>query len=359
MAAPARSPSNGDDSPASRGVGLRHLHLRPLSRVARACHARHSAVVRVVRADPLCRRQGRRRASSWHGACAGHDSGRRGTRPSASRYGILVRCQMDWRRPRANARAGGRAGASRRHVAAVDAARHVDRRRRGRLAGGVVGGQRPQRRRRDRRHGRRRRRVGGRRRRHGDPGDGVVDGGARDRAGRHRSRDSPRSSEAATRRTASRLVIVGALATLIAMSGELGRLFVQASAYGDEERHPLRPPLGFAIAAVLAWVVWASALVDRAAAARGAGVDTRCDRHRSRRRRHGDAASPLAPAVAPMARAGAGRARPPRPDRARRDADAATVGGRADPSRPRRHRRRRSHGTATGNAIEVGTASSR
>jgi hypothetical protein len=57
------------------------------------------------------------------------------------------------------------------------------------------------------------------------------------------------------------LVIVGALATLIAMSGELGRVFVQASAYGDEERHPLRPPLGFATAAVLAWMVWAGALI--------------------------------------------------------------------------------------------------
>jgi hypothetical protein len=56
-------------------------------------------------------------------------------------------------------------------------------------------------------------------------------------------------------------MIVSSLATLIAMSGELGKLFVQASAYGDEERHPLRPPFGFAIAAVLAWVVWAGAVV--------------------------------------------------------------------------------------------------
>ena len=55
-------------------------------------------------------------------------------------------------------------------------------------------------------------------------------------------------------------VIVGTLAALVAMSGELGKLFVQASAYGDEERHPLRPPLGYAIAAVLAWVVWAGAV---------------------------------------------------------------------------------------------------
>jgi hypothetical protein len=57
------------------------------------------------------------------------------------------------------------------------------------------------------------------------------------------------------------LVIVGLLSTLIAMSGELGRLFVQASAYGDEERHPLRPPLGYAIAAILAWALWAGAVL--------------------------------------------------------------------------------------------------
>jgi hypothetical protein len=56
-------------------------------------------------------------------------------------------------------------------------------------------------------------------------------------------------------------VIVGMLATLVAMSGELGKLFVQASAYGDEERHPLRPPLGFGVAAVLAWLVWAGAVL--------------------------------------------------------------------------------------------------
>ncbi len=57
------------------------------------------------------------------------------------------------------------------------------------------------------------------------------------------------------------LMIVGALATLVALSGELGKLFVQASAYGDEERHPLRPPLGFASVAVLAWLIWAGSLM--------------------------------------------------------------------------------------------------
>ncbi|CAN5453546.1 hypothetical protein BH23ACT3_BH23ACT3_07090 [soil metagenome] len=52
--------------------------------------------------------------------------------------------------------------------------------------------------------------------------------------------------------------------TAVALSGELGRAFVQASAYGDEERFPLRPPLGFAVAAVLAWILWSAGLVTGA-----------------------------------------------------------------------------------------------
>lgn len=58
-------------------------------------------------------------------------------------------------------------------------------------------------------------------------------------------------------------VFVGvSLATAaVGFSGEIGRSFVQASAYGNEERFPLRPPLGFLVAAVLAWLVWAGVLV--------------------------------------------------------------------------------------------------
>jgi hypothetical protein len=51
------------------------------------------------------------------------------------------------------------------------------------------------------------------------------------------------------------------VATAVALSGELGRAFVQASAYGNEERFLLRPPLGFVAAAVLAWLLWSAALV--------------------------------------------------------------------------------------------------
>lgn len=49
-----------------------------------------------------------------------------------------------------------------------------------------------------------------------------------------------------------------ALATAIAFSPELGRAFVQASAYGEEDRHLLRPPAAYLAAAVLAWVLAAA-----------------------------------------------------------------------------------------------------
>lgn len=44
-------------------------------------------------------------------------------------------------------------------------------------------------------------------------------------------------------------------------TAESGRSYVQASAYGDESRWPLRPPLAAGSAAVVAWVVWAAVLV--------------------------------------------------------------------------------------------------
>lgn len=46
-----------------------------------------------------------------------------------------------------------------------------------------------------------------------------------------------------------------------AMAADFGRQFVQASAYGDEERFPLRLPLAAGVAAFIAWIVWAPALL--------------------------------------------------------------------------------------------------
>jgi hypothetical protein len=47
-----------------------------------------------------------------------------------------------------------------------------------------------------------------------------------------------------------------AVAVVIAYSALLGHVFVQASAYGEEDRHLLRPPAAYAFAALLSWAVW-------------------------------------------------------------------------------------------------------
>jgi len=60
---------------------------------------------------------------------------------------------------------------------------------------------------------------------------------------------------------AAAFIVSAVAATAIVLSADLGRCFVQASAYGDEDRYPLRPPLAYLIAAVVTWLLWASALV--------------------------------------------------------------------------------------------------
>ena len=54
---------------------------------------------------------------------------------------------------------------------------------------------------------------------------------------------------------------IAALAVVVAFSGELGRSFVQASAYGEEDRHLLRPPAAYAIASVVTWALWSTSLI--------------------------------------------------------------------------------------------------
>ena len=54
-------------------------------------------------------------------------------------------------------------------------------------------------------------------------------------------------------------VVAIAVATLNAVfiaGGDVGQAFVQASAYGDERRYPLRPPVGFLAPVVVSWCVW-------------------------------------------------------------------------------------------------------
>jgi hypothetical protein len=56
------------------------------------------------------------------------------------------------------------------------------------------------------------------------------------------------------------------LATVVALTSPVGRGFVQASAYGDEDRHLLRPPLPYLLVAGLAWAIWATVIVVAAVA---------------------------------------------------------------------------------------------
>lgn len=47
------------------------------------------------------------------------------------------------------------------------------------------------------------------------------------------------------------------VATIAVFTAEFGRRYVQASAYGDEERFVLRMPVGAGLVAIVAWVLWA------------------------------------------------------------------------------------------------------
>ncbi len=51
------------------------------------------------------------------------------------------------------------------------------------------------------------------------------------------------------------------IAVAAVTTAEFGRQWVQASAYGDEERFPLRFPVGAGLAAIVAWAVWTPALI--------------------------------------------------------------------------------------------------
>lgn len=56
-------------------------------------------------------------------------------------------------------------------------------------------------------------------------------------------------------------VALGLLATVLGLSGEVGEVFVQASAYGDERRLPLRPPGPMLPVVAMAWAAMAAAVL--------------------------------------------------------------------------------------------------
>lgn len=51
------------------------------------------------------------------------------------------------------------------------------------------------------------------------------------------------------------------LASVLVAAAETGRTYLQASAYGDERRFGLRPPLGYLAATVTTWLVWVTAVI--------------------------------------------------------------------------------------------------
>jgi hypothetical protein len=57
------------------------------------------------------------------------------------------------------------------------------------------------------------------------------------------------------------LAVPAAVAAVLVGAADTGQRYVQASAYGDEHRFGLRPPLGYLVPTVASWLVWAVALV--------------------------------------------------------------------------------------------------
>ena len=57
------------------------------------------------------------------------------------------------------------------------------------------------------------------------------------------------------------LAVPAAVASVLVGAADTGQAYVQASAYGDERRFGLRPPLGYLVPTIVSWVVWAVALV--------------------------------------------------------------------------------------------------
>lgn len=57
------------------------------------------------------------------------------------------------------------------------------------------------------------------------------------------------------------LVVPASVATALVGSAEFGRVYIQSSAYGDERRFGLRPPIGYLAAAGASWLATATAVV--------------------------------------------------------------------------------------------------
>lgn len=57
------------------------------------------------------------------------------------------------------------------------------------------------------------------------------------------------------------LGVPAAVCSALVGSAEFGRVYMQASAYGDEQRFGLRPPIGYLLAGAVSWLLAATAIV--------------------------------------------------------------------------------------------------
>lgn len=57
------------------------------------------------------------------------------------------------------------------------------------------------------------------------------------------------------------LGVPGVVAAVLVGAADTGTVYVQSSAYGDERRFPLKPPLGYLAATVLSWAIWVAAVI--------------------------------------------------------------------------------------------------
>jgi hypothetical protein len=57
------------------------------------------------------------------------------------------------------------------------------------------------------------------------------------------------------------LAVPAAVTAVLVAAADTGHVYMQASAYGDERRFGLRPPLGYLVPTVASWAVWAAALL--------------------------------------------------------------------------------------------------
>ena len=261
---PGEEPVERRRQPRQPRVGLRHLHLRPLSRDPPRVSRTHLSVVR---------RSVRTRSV--------------GARDGAARHRGTARAPVTTP-DRPTVQTSTIAACRRAHPGAVPDARRADRAvwlpwmlRVTWIAIAAVGwpavtsavSDRSDARR-GRRHGRRRRRVGGRGRRHGHPGDRVVDGDARDRAvgtgcrprrARRRRRHGGRSRDDDRRRAGDARRDVGRVRQAVRAGIGVRRRGTPSAASPARVRRRRRPRLdGLGRRAD-----------RRPAAARGAGVDTR------------------------------------------------------------------------------------